>query len=90
MGSILNFLNNGFTKYIILGFEAYNASTTLIAMFRHPASLDAGLVWATVQPVLVGVTDATGTKINMVLAQKVSDEAVATIRLALAPGATGG
>lgn len=84
---IPNFLNLGFFKYLTLGFEAFNAVTTLVAMVRVPASLSGPLVWAVVQPVLLEIQMVAGIKINMNLAQQISDQATATLRLALTKGA---
>ena len=69
--------------YITLGFEVFNAVTTIIAMVRIPASLSAQGVWAVVLPVLNEVAAVAHVKINFPLAKTVVTDAVDTIKAAL-------
>lgn len=73
----------GFLKYITLGFEVLNAVTTLIAMVRVPALLSAAAVWMLIQPVLSEIEQIANVKINMALAEKITTDAVDTIKAAL-------
>ena len=70
-------------SYITLGFEVFNAVTTIIAMVRTPASLSAQGVWAVVLPVLNEVAAVAHVKINFPLAKTVVTDAVDTIKAAL-------
>jgi hypothetical protein len=69
--------------YISLGFEVFNAVTTLIAMVRTPALLNAAQVWAVVVPVLNEVAAVAHVKINFPVAKQVVTDAVDTIKAAL-------
>lgn len=69
--------------YVTLGFEVFNAVTTLIAMVRTPASLSSAGVWAVVLPVLNEVAAVAHVKINFPLARVVVTDAVDTIKAAL-------
>ncbi len=72
-------------KYITLGFEIFNAVTTIIAMVRIPALLSADAVWSVIQPPLLAVAQIANVHINMTLAQKITTDAVDTIKAALTP-----
>lgn len=69
--------------YITLGFEVFNAVTTIIAMVRTPALLNSAAVWAVVLPVLNEVAATAHVKINFPLAKTVVTDAVDTIKAAL-------
>ncbi len=77
MGKLFDFIN--------LGFAIVNASTTIVAMVRAHQLMAAPLVWETIQPVLADLQTVAGIKINMVLAQKITTDAVDTIKAALTP-----
>jgi len=78
---------NSIFKYITLGFEVFNAVTTIIAMVKVPALLNADLVWGAVRPVLSEIADVAHVSINMTVAQKITGDAVQTIKDALHKGA---
>ena len=69
--------------FILLGFAVVNAVTTLVAMIKNPKTLDAGLVWEAVQPVIVEITDATGIGINMAIAETLVTSVVAELKVIL-------
>lgn len=69
--------------YITLGFEVFNAVTTIIAMVRSPSLLNSQAVWAVVLPVLNEVAAVAHVKINFPLAKTVVTDAVDTIKVAL-------
>ena len=69
--------------YITLGFEVFNAVTTIIAMLRAPALLNAQSVWAVILPVLNEVAAVAHIKINFVLAKTIVTDAVDSIKAAL-------
>ncbi len=70
-------------KYITLGFEVFNAVTTLIVMVRNPTLLNTVTVWNVISPVLVAVTTATGVKVNMAIARQLVIDAVNTLKAIL-------
>ncbi len=70
-------------KYIQLGFEVFNAVTTLIAMIRTPALLNSNAAWAVILPVLNEVCAVTGIKLNWPLARTISNDAIDTLKAAL-------
>ena len=76
-------MNFGFFKYISLGFEVFNAVTTIIAMVKAPALLSGASVWEVIQPVLDEISSIAGIKINDSLAQKITNDAVDTVKAAL-------
>jgi len=78
---------NSIFKYITLGFEVFNAVTTIIAMVKVPALLNADLVWGAASPVLSEIADVAHVSINMQVAQKITADAVQTIKDALHKGA---
>ncbi len=77
---------NSIFKYITLGFEVLNATTTIIAMLKVPAILNADLVWGAVSPVLAEISDVAHVSVNMVLAKKITADAVQAIKDALQKG----
>ncbi len=68
--------------YLGLGAQVLNAATTIIALVKTPAELDAATVWTAVEPVVVEVGIVAKISINMDLAKKISDDAVASIKAA--------
>ena len=71
--------------YLSLGFEVFNAVTTLVALFRMPALLSPEMVWTAIMPVLNAIQTALGVSINMTKARAIATSAVAAIQAVEAP-----
>lgn len=70
-------------KYLLLGFEVFNAVIGMIALVKTPAAISPQSVRALVDPVLQEVETAAKLKINMALADQIITDAANTLKAAL-------
>ena len=65
-----------FLAYVKLGFDVFGVVGTVVA--AHGGPLAADLIWSEVQPVLFDIQQIVKKPVNMVLAEQITRNAVAT------------
>lgn len=70
-------------KYLLLGFEVFNAVIGMIALIKTPSQITQVAVRALVDPVLQEIDSAAKVKINMALADEIIADSVNTLKAAL-------
>jgi hypothetical protein len=78
---------NSIFKYVALGLTVFETVTALIPQVKNPSALNPAIVWQEIESALLAISLATGIKINMDLAQKITTDAVDTIHAALVKAA---
>jgi len=70
----------GIFKYVTLGYEVFNAVTTLIAMFKAPVLLTPAGVQAVIDPVIQEIAAIAKITISPALVDQIVTDAVNTIK----------
>jgi len=70
---------NKFFQWVSIGSAVLGAVMILIPQIKSPSTLNADMVWQEISPALLLLGQATGAHINMILAEKITRDAVRTI-----------